>query len=227
MRCPCQNTRLDCLLVWILLSGSFLFHFVFSSLATNKTDTANAQKNAEKESPISFFQLVQLCSQIVFLNGVGLRCFFFFFWNGTFIVVSAKLRQQKVTKHYPKSRVHIWPKVESIYGPSMLCSIIGLDIDATFGSIFSDTSFGIFFENSHSPCRKKKIFKKQKKEEKHNTWTRYWLKERQHLNQILTLQQIQINCEKKKKYIYIYIYGIGEPLHHAPVRLNSFYFCCM
>ena len=57
-----QNTRLGCLRVWILLSGSF---FVFSSLAKiqKETDTAIT----EQTEILIFFQLARLCSQIVFL----------------------------------------------------------------------------------------------------------------------------------------------------------------
>ena len=51
--------------------------------------------------------------------------------------------------------------------------------------------FARFSLKSHSPCRKKKIFEKQKKK-KEKTWTRFWLKKRQILDQVLTLQHIYI-----------------------------------
>ena len=76
-----QNTRLDRLLVWILLSGSSLFVSLSflnscfgglcSSLARNKSkENQTWQKpqksdNAQKQ-PKNVFQFAQLCSQIVF-----------------------------------------------------------------------------------------------------------------------------------------------------------------
>ena len=63
--------------------------------------------------------------------------------------------------------------------------------------VFLDFLFACFSSNSHSPCRKKKIFE-QKKTQKttEKNWTKFWLKKRLFLDQVLTLQHI---------YIYIYI----------------------
>ena len=74
----------------------------------------------------------------------------------------------------------------------MLRNIIGPGFDSRNG-VFFCLFFARFSLKSHSPCRKKKIFEKQKKKKKEKTWTRFWLKKRQILDQVLTLQHIYIH----------------------------------
>ena len=56
----------------------------------------------------------------------------------------------------------------------------------------------VFLNKSHSPCRKKRIFEKQKKEKTEKTWTKFWLKKRLFLGQVLTLQHIYIYAVESK-----------------------------
>ena len=70
--------------------------------------------------------------------------------------------------------------------------------------------FFYLFEKSHSPCRKKKIFEKQKQKKKGNIWTDFQLKKGQCLDGFSTLQ-----------HIYIYSHGLVGCLQ----KCQKWHFC--
>ena len=141
-----QNTRLDCLLVWILLSGSFLFVFRIFVPRPKRETGQKKGKNPEKlkhrkqKENKCYFQFAQLCSETVFLfGGVGVKMHIWLKKHE--IVVSKEIEQQKLP---------FFRKVESISGPSMLRNIVGPGIDRQFW-LFLNNTIGFLHYNSNSP----------------------------------------------------------------------------
>ena len=75
----------------------------------------------------------------------------------------------------------------------MLRNIIGPGFDSRNGVFFLSFFFARFSLKSHSPCRKKKIFEKQKKKKKEN------------LDQVLTQKKANLGPGfDSTAYVYIY-----------------------
>ena len=152
-------TRLSGFLVCILwscflfccfgLNVVFLCFFSPLKKGHKETDTANPPQKCRKKA--QFFQFAQLCSRIMFL----------IFWCGLKMLNFAENTIKSGFSIFRKGQK--WPKdvkkVESTIGPSMLRT---LDQSLTQKSgnfaLFCNCSFFL----SHSPCRRKEYFLKDK-----------------------------------------------------------------
>ena len=88
----------------------------------------------------------------------------------------------------------MWSKVASKCGPSMLRNIIGPHFDSRNG-VFFPFFLLVFLKNLILPAERRR-FLKNKTQKKEKTWTTFWLKKRQILDHILTLQHIYICAVK-------------------------------
>ena len=198
------------LFVWILLSASFevLYFSYFSILAKteNRHGKNTKPKMQKKNNP--FFQLAQLCAQIMFLIfGVGLKhgnlCWKHYKNGGV-----GKIKTTKKAKHCPKLKVNIWSKHRSISGPSMLRNISGPDVDLWKWSIL-----GICFVRKISFYLQEECLKKTEKTKQ----------KKQNLDQILTYQKANLGPDIDSTDIYIHTYicckaEIGTPFNCQTCR---------
>ena len=105
-----QNTRLDRLLVWTLLSGSYLFVCLLKLYSSFFTPSKKHVKNAENRTNMCF---LSARAKVLTKNGpnVWVSLKVQKFAENTINMASTKNKTRKMTQRCPKSRVNKGGKV--------------------------------------------------------------------------------------------------------------------
>ena len=163
--------------LFLLFCFEFCFFGVFHSSQKETPQKTEHSKNPKMQNAEKTEKSV---SAVVFtdsvLNFLGWASKFHFLAENTIkVVVSASFQTSKNTpklaKMLSQNLVQGWVKTWSKYVAQHNCTKFWLKKWCFFCLLFARFSL-----KYHSPCRKKKIFDKQKKEKTEKSWTKFWLK---------------------------------------------------